>query len=77
MNADAYRGLDLRSRQMVVDTVRQLRKKLLSKENILEWDKIEVFPEEAIRAMLGPDIGLQLVFIPEEFGGVGGGARDC
>jgi alkylation response protein AidB-like acyl-CoA dehydrogenase len=77
MNADAYRGLDLRSRQMVVDTVRQLRKKLLSKENILEWDKIEVFPEQAIRAMLGPDIGLQLVFIPEEFGGVGGGARDC
>jgi alkylation response protein AidB-like acyl-CoA dehydrogenase len=25
---------------------------------------------------LGPDIGLQLLFIPEEFGGMGGGARD-
>lgn len=77
MSANAYRGLDLRSRQMVVDTVRQLRKKMLSKENILEWDKNEIFPEAAIREMLGPDIGLQLLFIPEEYGGVGGGARDC
>lgn len=77
MNANAYRGLDLRSRQMVVDTVRQLRKKLLSKENILEWDQNEIFPEAAIRQMLGPDIGLQLLFIPEEYGGAGGGARDC
>jgi alkylation response protein AidB-like acyl-CoA dehydrogenase len=77
MSANAYRGLDLRSQQMVVDTVRQLRKKMLSKENILEWDKNEIFPEAAIREMLGPDIGLQLLFIPEEYGGVGGGARDC
>ncbi|MCJ8499299.1 acyl-CoA dehydrogenase [Desulfatitalea alkaliphila] len=77
MSADMYRGLDLKSRQMVVDTVHQLRKKLLNKENILTWDKDEVFPEKAIRQMLGPDIGLQLLFIPEEYGGAGGGARDC
>jgi alkylation response protein AidB-like acyl-CoA dehydrogenase len=77
MSADAYRGLDLKSRQMVVDTVRQLRKKMLNKENILEWDKDEIFPEAAIREMLGPGIGLQLLFIPEEYGGAGGGARDC
>ncbi|MBI5552359.1 MAG: acyl-CoA dehydrogenase family protein [Desulfobacterales bacterium] len=77
MNENAYRGLDLESRQMVVDTVRQLRKKLLTKENILEWDKVEIFPEAEIREMLGPEIGLQLLFIPEDFGGMGGGARDC
>ena len=77
MNENAYRGLDLESRQMVVDTVRQLRKKLLTKENILAWDKDEIFPEAEIREMLGPEIGLQLLFIPEEFGGMGGGARDC
>ncbi|MFZ1983445.1 MAG: acyl-CoA dehydrogenase family protein [Desulfatitalea sp.] len=77
MNENAYRGLDLESRQMVVDTVRQLRKKLLSKENILEWDKAEVFPEAQIRELLGPEIGLQLLFIPEAYGGMGGGARDC
>ncbi|RJQ70205.1 MAG: acyl-CoA dehydrogenase [Desulfobacteraceae bacterium] len=77
MNENACRGLDLESRQMVVDTVRQLRKKLLSKEKILEWDKDEVFPEAEIREMLGPEIGLQLLFIPEAYGGMGGGARDC
>jgi alkylation response protein AidB-like acyl-CoA dehydrogenase len=70
-------GLDLESRQMVIDTVRQLRKRLLTKEKILEFDKKEYFPEEVIREMLGPDIGLQLLFIPEAYGGIGGGARDC
>ncbi len=71
------RGLDDESRQMVADTVRQLRKRLLTKEKILEFDKKEIFPEETIREMLGTDIGLQLLFIPEAYGGMDGGARDC
>jgi alkylation response protein AidB-like acyl-CoA dehydrogenase len=70
-------GLDLESRQMVIDMVAQLRKKLLTRETILELDKKELFPEEIIREMLGPEIGLQLLFIPEDYGGMGGGARDC
>ena len=70
------RGLDSESRQMVIDTVAQLKKKLFTKEKILEFDKREIFPETAIREMLGPDIGLQLLFIPEDYGGMGGGARD-
>ena len=69
-------GLDAESRQMVIDTVGLLRKRLLTKDKILEYDAKEIFPEEIIREMLGPDIGLQLLFIPEEFGGMGGGARD-
>ncbi len=77
MNDIEYKGLDEESRQMVVETVGQLRKKLLTRENILAWDKHEEFPEDAIREMLGPEIGLQLLFIPEEYGGMGGGARDC
>jgi alkylation response protein AidB-like acyl-CoA dehydrogenase len=77
MNDITYRGLDEESRQMVVETVRQLRKKLLTRENILQWDKHEVFPEEAVREMLGPEIGLQLLFIPEAYGGMSGAARDC
>ena len=73
---DLY-GLDLESRQMVIETVRQLRSKLLTKELVLAFDKDEIFPEETIRQMLGPEIGLQLIFIPEAYGGMGGGARDC
>ena len=71
------KGLDLEMRQMVIDTVRQLKDRLLTREKILEFDKNEFFPEEAIREMLGPEIGLQLLFIPEEYGGMGGGTRDC
>jgi alkylation response protein AidB-like acyl-CoA dehydrogenase len=77
MNEIDYKGLDDESRQMVVETVRQLSKKLLTKERISEWDKHEIFPEEAVREMLGPEIGLQLLFIPEAYGGMEGGARDC
>jgi alkylation response protein AidB-like acyl-CoA dehydrogenase len=69
-------GLDLESRQMVLDTVAQLKKRLLTKERILEFDRKEIFPEDVIREMLGPEIGLQLLMIPEAYGGLGGGARD-
>ncbi len=71
------RGLDPESRLMVIDTIRQLRKRLLTREKVLEFDKKEIFPEQIIREILGPDSGLQLIFIPEEYGGMGGGARDC
>ncbi len=69
-------GLDLESRQMVLDTLELVRKRLLPKEKVLELDRKEEFPEDIIREMLGPDIGLQLLFIPEHYGGMGGGARD-
>jgi len=69
-------GLDLESRQMVLDTLGLVRKRLLPKEKVLELDRKEEFPEDIIREMLGPDIGLQLLFIPEQYGGMGGGARD-
>ena len=69
-------GLDQESLQMVLDTIAQLRKRLLTKEKILEFDRKEIFPEETIREMLGPEIGLQLLMLPEAYGGMGGGARD-
>ncbi|MDJ0815204.1 MAG: acyl-CoA dehydrogenase family protein [Desulfobacterales bacterium] len=74
--ANELTGLDFESRQMVLDTIGQLRKRLLTKDKILEYDKDEIFPEDTIREMLGPEIGLQLLMIPEEYGGMGGGARD-
>ena len=70
------KGLDAESREMVLETVDRLRKRLLTREKILEYDKKEIFPEETIRHMLSPEIGLQLLGIPEIYGGMGGGARD-
>ncbi len=77
MTAPVLRGIDEESRQMVVDTIIQLKTRLLTKEKILEFDKNDFFPEDFIRQMLSPEIGLQLLFIPEAYGGFGGGARDC
>ncbi len=74
-NGAVLRGLDAESRQMVIDTVRQLKKRLLTRENVLEFDRKEIFPEDTIREILGPDVALQLLFIPEEYGGMGGGVR--
>ena len=76
-NNAALKGLDPESREMVLNTVEQLKKRLLAREKILEIDKNDIFPEEIIREMLSPEIGLQLLFIPEDYGGMGGGARDC
>lgn len=76
VNPQDLAGLDDESRQMVLDTLKQVRQRLLTKEKILELDKKEEFPEDIIREMLGPEIGFQLLFIPEDFGGMGGGARD-
>jgi alkylation response protein AidB-like acyl-CoA dehydrogenase len=74
--AESLKGLDPESLQMVLDTVERLRKRVLTKEKILEYDKKEIFPEDIIRHMLSPEIGLQLLGIPEAYGGMGGGARD-
>jgi alkylation response protein AidB-like acyl-CoA dehydrogenase len=70
-------GLDDDMREMVLETLRQLRTRLLTREKVLAWDREEIFPEAEVRELLSPDIGLQLLFIPEEFGGMSGGARDC
>ena len=61
---------------MVLDLLAQIRQRMLTPEKLRQWDQEEIFPEEAIRELLGPKIGLQLLFIPEEYGGMGGGARD-
>jgi alkylation response protein AidB-like acyl-CoA dehydrogenase len=76
-SASSLYGLDDESRQMILGILAQLRKRLLTKEKILDYDAKEHFPERTIRQMLGPDIGLQLLFIPEAYGGMSGGARDC
>jgi alkylation response protein AidB-like acyl-CoA dehydrogenase len=56
---------------MVLDTLAKLEREKLPLETKLEMDKSGDFPEELIRFMLGPEIALHLIFIPEEYGGLG------
>ncbi len=62
--------------RMVLDTIDKLEKDKLQLETRLELDQKGEFPEELIRFMLGPDMALHLIFIPEEYGGLGAGAKE-
>ncbi len=68
--------LDPEMLEMVLETVERISRQLLPKETVLALDREERFPQEIIRNLLGPEIGLQLLFIPQEFGGMGGGTAD-
>jgi len=47
-----------------------VRKQKLPLKVRLELDEKDLFPLDLIRELLGPDIGLHLLFIPEELGGL-------
>ncbi|MEJ2725505.1 MAG: acyl-CoA dehydrogenase family protein [Deltaproteobacteria bacterium] len=59
---------------MVMETLKKLERERLTLEAKLEMDRTGEFPMELIRFMLGPEIALHLIFIPEEYGGLGAGA---
>ena len=48
----------------------------LPESRMLELDHEDICPEDTVRAMCSDALGVQLVFIPEEYGGMGGGAFD-
>ena len=58
--------MDKETLSMILNTIDKLEKDRLPVEKKLEMDKEGVFPEELIRFMLGPDVALHLIFIPEE-----------
>ena len=69
-------GLDRESLDMLLATLDTFAKQRLPLEKRLELDAKNEFPLELIRELLGPEIGLHLLFIPDEYGGLGGGAYD-
>ncbi len=69
-------GLDDETLGCVLDTLRKVTQRRLAKATRLALDESGEFPVELVNEMLGPDIGLHLLFLPEEVGGLGGGARD-
>lgn len=62
--------------KMVLDTIDKLEKEKLPVDTKLEMDRLGTFPTELIRFMLGSDIALHLIFIPEAYGGLGAGATE-
>ena len=62
--------------EMVVQTLRQVVEREFPDSRVLELDEKDEFPADSIQKLLSPDVGLHLIFLPEDVGGLGGGARD-
>jgi alkylation response protein AidB-like acyl-CoA dehydrogenase len=63
--------------KLSLKSLRDFAKKKLPDEILRELDARDECPLEIVRHMCSPDkLGIQLLFIPEEFGGFGGGAFD-
>jgi len=63
--------------KLSLKSLRDFAKKRLPDQTLIELDARDECPIEIVRHMCSPDkLGIQLLFIPEEFGGFGGGAFD-
>ncbi len=58
-------------------SLKDFAKKKLKDEDLIALDERDECPVEIVRTLCNPDqLGIQLLFIPEEYGGMGGGAFD-
>src|SRR5512133_2179016 len=63
--------------KLSIKSLRDFAKKRLPDEYLRELDDRDECPLEIVRHMCSPDkLGIQLLFVPEEYGGFGGGAFD-
>ncbi len=70
------KGFDKETLDLTLESLKDFAASRLPEKKILELDAQEEFPVEIVREMCGPGLGIQLLFIPEEFEGMGGGAFD-
>jgi alkylation response protein AidB-like acyl-CoA dehydrogenase len=71
------KGFDKETLDLTMESLRDFLTAQLPDKKVLDLDAHEEFPVEIIREMCSPEgLGIQLVFIPEEFEGMGGGAFD-
>ncbi len=62
--------------EMIVETLKEFTDRNAPLDRRMQWDRTDTCPEDVVRAMLGPEVGLHLPFLPVEYGGMGGGAYD-
>src|ERR1700751_2464163 len=63
--------------KLSIKSLREFAKKRLPDQELIDLDARDECPLEIVRHLCSPDkVGIQLLFIPEEFGGMGGGTFD-
>jgi alkylation response protein AidB-like acyl-CoA dehydrogenase len=68
--------LDAEDINLIVRTLKEFTDREAPLDRRLKWDESDTCPADVVRAMLSPQVGLHLVFLPAEYGGMGGGAYD-
>jgi alkylation response protein AidB-like acyl-CoA dehydrogenase len=69
-------GLDADTLSMVLDSIDMYAEGRLPDKTLLEFDAEDRFPEDVVRGMCHDELGVSLLFIPEAYGGMGGGCFD-
>ena len=59
-------GLDDDTLEMVLDSIGMFAEGMLPDTKLLELDAADEFPEDIVRGMCGEQLGVSLLFIPEE-----------
>jgi alkylation response protein AidB-like acyl-CoA dehydrogenase len=70
------KGFDKETLDLTLESLRDFLNSRLPEKKVLELDAKDEFPIEIIREMCGSELGIQLLFIAEEYGGMGAGAFD-
>jgi acyl-CoA dehydrogenase len=69
-------GLDRESLDFTLESIAEFGQRELPDKLLIELDERDESPEELVRRMCGEELGVQLVFVAEEHGGMGGSAMD-
>jgi alkylation response protein AidB-like acyl-CoA dehydrogenase len=69
-------GLDVETLDFTLESIGEFARRELPDSLLIELDERDEFPEELVRRMCGEELGIQLVFVPDEYGGMGGDALD-
>ncbi len=69
-------GIDEKTLELTLKSLHDFCKDRLPDAAQLEFDAKDECAIDVVRGMCGPELGIQMVFIPEECNGLGGGAFD-
>jgi alkylation response protein AidB-like acyl-CoA dehydrogenase len=69
-------GLDVETLEFTLESIGEFARREFPDSLLIELDERDEFPEALVRRMCGEELGIQLVFVPDEYGGMGGDAFD-
>ncbi len=69
-------GLDRESLESVLTSLKEFAHRELPDAKLLEWDRADQVPLDVVRRMYGAELGIQLLFVPASYSGLGGNTFD-